>query len=92
MSVIRNTNTKIILRLPDATDRELVGKAADLNAEQIVELAKLKTGVCAVYQNNWIEPVLCHVEEWDNKWSKKYNGNSEEIYESAEIKKRIVKI
>lgn len=25
MSVIRNTNTKIILRLPDATDRELVG-------------------------------------------------------------------
>lgn len=67
LSVIRNTNTKIIFRLPDATDRELVGKAANLNEQQIVELAKLKTGVCAVYQNNWIEPVLCHVEEWDKK-------------------------
>ena len=28
MSVIRNTNTKIILRLPDQADRELVGRAA----------------------------------------------------------------
>lgn len=49
LSVIRNTNTKMIFRLPDATDRELVGKAANLNEQQIVELAKLKTGVCAVY-------------------------------------------
>lgn len=93
MSVIRNTNTKIILRLPDATDRDLVGKAANLNEEQIVELAKLKTGVCAVYQNNWIEPVLCHVDEWDDKkWSKKYQGGSEDIFDSTEIKKRIIKI
>jgi len=93
MSVIRNTNTKIILRLPDATDRDLVGKAANLNEEQILELAKLKTGVCAVYQNNWVEPVLCHVEEWDEKkWSKAFTGDREEIYDSAEMKKRIVKI
>lgn len=70
MSVIRNTNTKIILRLPDATDRELVGKAANLNEDQIVELAKLKTGVSAVYQNNWIEPVLCHVDEWNKERAK----------------------
>jgi hypothetical protein len=93
MSVIRNTNTKIILRLPDATDRELVGKAANLNEQQIIELAKLKTGVCAVYQNNWIEPVLCHVEEWDEKnWSKKYSGDKEPLYDAVETKKRIVKI
>lgn len=31
-AVIRNTNTKIIMRLPDESDRELVGKAASLNA------------------------------------------------------------
>lgn len=61
MSVIRNTNTKIILRLPDISDRELVGRAASLNDNQILELSKLKTGVAAVYQNNWIEPVLCHI-------------------------------
>ncbi len=62
MSVIRNTNTKIILRLPDLSDRELVGKAAGLNDDQIVELSKLKTFVAAVYQNNWLEPVLCNIE------------------------------
>ena len=28
MSAIRNTNTKIVLRLPDYNDRELVGRAA----------------------------------------------------------------
>lgn len=63
MSVIRNTNTKIVLRLPDRSDRELVGYAAGLNREQIDELSKLKRGVAAVYQNDWIEPVLVQVHE-----------------------------
>ncbi|MGN0421676.1 MAG: ATP-binding protein [Lachnospiraceae bacterium] len=62
MSVIRNTNTKIILRLPDLSDRELVGRAAGLNDEQILELSRLKTFVAAVYQNNWLEPVLCNID------------------------------
>lgn len=60
-SAIRNTNTKIIMRLPDFNDREQIGKSAGLNAEQIAELAKLKTGVAAIYQNNWVDPVLCEV-------------------------------
>jgi hypothetical protein len=63
MSVIRNTNTKIIMRLPDFSDRELVGKAAGLNDAQIVELSKLPCGVAAVYQNDWISPVLCKVDK-----------------------------
>ena len=92
MSVIRNTNKKIILRLPDATDRELVGKAANLNDDQIIELAKLKTGVCAVYQNNWIEPVLCHVDEWDNKKNKKGSNEHEELVDSQEVKRKIIKM
>lgn len=61
MAVIRNTNTKVIMRLPDLSDRELVGKAAGLNDDQIIELSKLPLGVAAVYQNDWIEPVLCKV-------------------------------
>ena len=63
MSVIRNTNTKIIMRLPDRTDRELVGRAANLNDDQITELAKLPCGVAAIYQNEWVQPVLCKVKE-----------------------------
>ena len=63
MSVIRNTNTKIIMRLPDFSDRELVGKAAGLNDDQIIELSKLPRGVAAVYQDDWISPVLCCVEK-----------------------------
>ncbi len=65
MSVIRNTNTKIILRLPDQGDRELVGLASNLNEDQIMELAKLPCGVAAVYQNDWIQPILCKVQLFD---------------------------
>lgn len=64
-SVIRNTNTKMILRLPDMSDRELCGRAADLNSDQITELAKLPTGVAALYQNNWIEPILCKFRKYE---------------------------
>lgn len=66
-SVIRNTNTKIIMRLPDEEDRKLVGKAANLNDDQIAELAKLPRGVAAVYQSEWTGPILCKVEKPDLK-------------------------
>ena len=58
-AVIRNTNTKIVFRLPDYDDRVMVGKAQNLDEDQINELARMKTGCAAVYQNNWLEAVLC---------------------------------
>lgn len=61
MAAIRNTNTKIIHRLPDLSDRELAGRAANLNDQQIVELTRLPKGVAAIYQNDWVEPVLCKI-------------------------------
>lgn len=64
VSVIRNTNTKIILRLPDEEDRKLVGKSAGLKEAQIDELSKLPLGVAAVYQNEWPEAVLCKVKAY----------------------------
>lgn len=67
MAVIRNTNTKIIMRLPDESDRELVGRAAGLNDDQIVELARLDQGVAAVFQNHWLEPVLCMVDKFESE-------------------------
>lgn len=70
MSVIRNTNTKIIMRLPDAGDRELVGRAVNLSAAQIEEVARLKTGVGVVYQNEWSEAVVCrmHFEKQEGRY------------------------
>ena len=67
MSAIRNTNTKIILRLPEYEDRRLVGKSAGLSDEQIEEISKLETGVATVYQNNWIEAVLCKIDKFDTE-------------------------
>lgn len=69
ISAIRNTNTKIIMRLPDESDRRLAGKSAGLKDEQLDEIAKLPKGVGVVYQNDWLEPVLCKVN--------KFNGSEE---------------
>lgn len=76
MAVIRNTNTKIIMRLPDESDRVLVGKAAGLTDEQIKELSKLDCGVAAVFQNHWLEAVLCKVDYFEDK--KPYNHKEAE--------------
>lgn len=62
-SVIRNTNTKIVMRLPDGSDRQLVGGAEALTEVQTTELARLPRGVAAVYQNDWIEAVLCKIDK-----------------------------
>lgn len=88
MSAIRNTNTKIIMKLPDASDRELVGKSANLNDDQIVELSRLETGVAAVYQNNWLEPVLCKVEYFPVP--KDENGNDQK-YELPKANQEVVR-
>lgn len=64
MPAIRNTNTKIIMRLPDEQDRHLAGKSAGLKNDQLDEIAKLPKGVGVVYQNDWLEPVLCKIEKF----------------------------
>lgn len=58
-AAIRNTNTKIVLRLPESIDRGITGGAMALKEQQFAELSKLPTGVAAVYQNDWQEAVLC---------------------------------
>lgn len=76
MSVIRNTNTKICLRLPDFEDRELIGKAMNLTDDQICELASLETGVAALYQNNWQEAILCKFDKFSGSQSTHYQYKS----------------
>ena len=64
ISAIKNTNTKIIMRLPDYEDCLAVGRAASLSDKQISEIARLGTGEAIITQNNWLEAVLTQVDEY----------------------------
>ena len=89
MAVIRNTNTKIIMRLPEYSDRELVGKSAGLNDNQIVELSKLTKGAAVIYQNDWLEAVLTQVKKYKSA-EVIYQGNIRQTGVYANIKGQII--
>lgn len=72
IAAIKNTNTKIIMRLPEEKDCEAVGNAVGLDEEQQKEIAKLGTGIAVVMQNNWLEAVLTHIDAFSNKYEKKF--------------------
>lgn len=78
IAAIRNTNTKIIMRLPDETDRRLIGKSVALSDEQLEEIAKFPKGVAVVYQNDWLEPVLCQIN--------KFQGHDERYFKQQHVK------
>ena len=73
IAAIKNTNTKILMRLPEKTDCQTAGNAVGLNDEQIAEMSKLPTGIAVVMQNNWLEAVLTHIDAYSNKYEKKIN-------------------
>lgn len=64
-SVIRNTNTKIVFSLPDFEDREIAASSFNLSDAQTGELSKLSTGIAAVFQKGWEEPVLAHFDKFE---------------------------
>ena len=63
IAAIKNTNTKIVLRTPEAGDREAVGRSMGLTDDQVNEIAKLPSGVAVVYQNDWLSPVLTMIDK-----------------------------
>ena len=63
VSAIKNTNTKIVMRLPDRNDIEVAGNAFSLNPEQINEIARLPRGVAIVSQSGWVEPILTGIDK-----------------------------
>lgn len=90
MSAIRNTNTKIIFHLPDMGDRELVGRAAGLSDDQLTELAKIPSGVAAIYQNRWVEPVLCNVDYYNIQPTEYfYSKETDDILDNAYIRAKV---
>ena len=87
ISAIRNTNTKIIMRLPDEQDRHLAGKSAGLKDDQLDEITKLPKGVAVVYQNDWLEPVLCKIEKFKGE-ERPYKKTSTIFFSSSGKQKK----
>ena len=66
IAAIKNTNTKIIMRLPEKEDCKLAGHAISLTENQVNELSKLETGIAVVMQNNWEQAVLSKIDKAEN--------------------------
>ena len=91
IAAIKNTNTKIVLRTPEAHDREAVGRSIGLTEDQVDEIAKLPTGVAVVYQNNWISPVLAMIDKADIVEQPYVNSNPTKIKPLKQARTEIIK-
>ncbi len=78
IAAIKNTNTKIIMKLPDKDDGETVGAAFGLNEYQIPEIPRLPTGVAIVMQSNWLSPVLTLIAKYSGMYERISPAVSEE--------------
>ncbi len=68
ISAIKNTNTKIVMRLPEESDFEAVGSSFALDAEQLREISRLRRGSAIVSQSGWLEPVMVSVYRAGNQF------------------------
>lgn len=68
ISAVKNTNTKIIMRLPDYEDCQIAGLSMGLSDTQIREISRFPMGVAAVYQNNWVEAVLTQIDKSEEQY------------------------
>lgn len=75
ISAIKNTNTKVIMRLPDYDDSITAGRAIGLTDVQMAEIPKFPMGVAAVYQSGWAEAVLTKID----KSKGEYHADADEV-------------
>lgn len=92
IAAIKNTNTKIVLRTPEANDREAVGRSMGLTEDQVNEIAKLPSGVAVVYQNNWVSPVLTMVDKADVEEQEYVNAQPTVIKSLTEARSELVAV
>ena len=91
IAAIKNTNTKIVLRTPEANDREAVGRSMGLTPNQVNEIAKLPSGVAVIYQNDWANPVLAMVDKANVRETSYINESPIEIKSIRESRTEVVK-
>jgi DNA helicase HerA-like ATPase len=77
VSAVKNTNTKIIMNLPEANDCEVVGRSISLNDDQIRELSKLQQGVAVVFQRRWAEAVLTKIDRCSSKYEIEFTSKQD---------------
>lgn len=87
VSAVKNTNTKIIMRLPDYEDCQIAGLSMGLNDSQIHEISRFPMGVAAVYQNNWVEAVLTLIDKSEEQY--RQNDLVTDEYAMALVKGRL---
>ena len=92
ISAIRNTNTKIIMRLPEDSDRKIAGKASGMKEDEVDEIAKLPTGVAVVYQNDWEAPVLCKISKFEGEEIPFTYTSNQEIQKAPVIQAEVLKL
>lgn len=91
IAAIKNTNTKIVLRTPEANDREAVGRSMGLTEDQVNEIAKLPGGVAVVYQNDWVSPVLTMIDKANVEESPYINDNPVTIKSARKARSEIIR-
>lgn len=64
-AAICNTNTKIIMNLPNSEDKQVASSSIGLSEQQTNELSRLRTGVAVVFQKGWEEPVQCQITRYE---------------------------
>lgn len=67
-AAIKNTSTKIALRLSHAKDQDAMSRAMNLTAEQAAELARLPNGTAIALQESWAEPVMLKAAPSQRRW------------------------
>lgn len=88
IAAIKNTNTKIVLSLPEKEDRESAGKSMGLDDDQTLEVVKLPVGTAIVYQSDWLEPVLVKIARCADGYTRdedKVNDRTGQIASRGEI-------
>ena len=63
ISAIKNTNTKIVMRLPEQSDCEAMANAMGLDENQQKEIAKLLPGKALIMQNDWTSTVMVAIDK-----------------------------
>lgn len=90
IAAIKNTNTKIVMKLPEKQDCEAIGSSLGLNEAQIQELSKLPTGVAAVLQNGWLDCVLCKINKASGVYKQEQKETSFE--QLKKLRSRVVEL